>query len=624
VIRSLWRYRQFASPFRWRLALGGILVLIVAGAGILQPWPLKIIVDNVLRSKPLHGPLAGVFPRFVRRDPDALLIAAVVSLLALVVLGALAEYTSTRLLDGVGERMMATVRERLYAHLQRLSLAYHDSQRAGDLTTRVISDVEHLQEMIVGALSLLIPNLAILLGIAAIMIAVDWEFSLLALSVAPLMFFTVHRYTMRIKSAARTARRKESEVASLVTETLQSVRVVQAYTLEPRHLREFQSRNDERMSAGLTVIDNQARLSPLIDVIVTIGTVLVLVVGVHRVRTGTMTLGLLLVFNAYLSQLYKPMRTLSKLASVFSKGQAGAERIEEVLATDIIVPERPHARPAPRLQGTIRFENVTFGYQPNHPVLHDVTLEMRAGERVALVGPTGAGKSTIIGLVPRLYDPWSGRVTIDGVDVKEYTLASLRAQVAFVLQDSILFHGSLFDNIAAGAPRASIEAVVDAARAAYVDEFVNDLPDGYSTIVSERGTTLSGGQRQRIAIARALVRNAPIVILDEPMSSLDSLSERHVMRAVDNLMDGRTVIVIAHRFSTLRDADRIFVVDHGTIVDSGTHAELDAHDGLYRAMYREQIRDVPARPVIDLVVHEKPMDGVIDITTRRIVGPSGE
>lgn len=593
MIRSLWRYRTFAAPFRRQLFLGGILVLVVAAAGVLEPWPLKIIVDNVLRDRPLRGPLSPLFPASVRSDANRLLVAAAVALLVVVMVSALAEYVSTRVLDGVGERMMAGVRERLYAHLQRLSLSYHDRQRAGDLTTRVIADAEHLQEMLVGALSLMIPNVAILIGIAIVMLAVDWQFAILALAVAPLMFITVHRYTHRIKKAARTARRKESEVASLVTETMQSVRVVQAYTMEPLHLHEFQARNGERMNAGLTVIDNQARLSPMIDIIVTLGTVIVLLVGVHRVRTGAMSLGLLLVFNAYLSQLYKPMRTLSKLASVFSKGQASAERIEEVLRTDTVVAELPDAEPAPRLRGHVRVDNVTFGYERDRPVLHGVTLEAHPGERVALVGPTGAGKSTLVGLIPRLYDPWEGRVTIDGNDISSFTLASVRSQIAVVLQDPVLFHGSVFDNIAYGTERARFDDVIAAAQAAYVDEFVRDLPSRYGTIISERGTILSGGQRQRIAIARALVRNAPVVILDEPTSSLDALSERRVMLALENLAAGRTVIVIAHRFSTLRDADRIYVIDRGRVVDCGTHAELDAHDGLYRAMYREQVADIP-------------------------------
>jgi subfamily B ATP-binding cassette protein MsbA len=399
------------------------------------------------------------------------------------------------------------------------------------------------------------------------------------------LFLVVFTYTRRIKHASKAARRKESDIASVASETLSAIHVVQAYTSERRHERRFREHNVERLVAGLDAVRAQARLTPAIDVITAAGTGIVLWFGAHRVLDGTMTLGLLLVFLAYLSQLYRPMRSLSKLAWVVSRGQASADRLQELLSVDVRIVERADAVRAPALRGAVQLESVTFGYYANEPVLHDVSLAAAPGETVALAGATGAGKSTLVSLIPRFYDPWDGAVLVDGHDVQSFTVASLRRQIALVLQDSILFHGTIYENIAYGAVDVTEDDVLAAAEAAYVDEFVRQFPDGYATLVSERGTTLSGGQRQRIAIARALVRNAPIVILDEPTSGLDALSERLVLRGLERLAEGRTVFVVAHRLSTLRQADRIYVLEAGRVVDSGTHDELARQPGPYGEMH---------------------------------------
>jgi subfamily B ATP-binding cassette protein MsbA len=597
MIRSLLRFRGATKPYRAELAVGAVMVLLMSIGGVLAPWPLKVIVDNVLKRKPLTGPIGHLVGSNAQQNPEHLLVVALVALFGIVVFGALAEYLSTMLLDGVGERITADLRQQVFAHLQRLSLSFHDHQRAGDLTTRIIADVDYVQEMLVASLSSLLPNVTVLAGIIGVMVYVDAGFSLMALSVAPLLFLTVFTFTRRIKKASKIARRKESEVASLVSETLSSMKVVQSYTLEGLHYGQFRERNTARLNAGLQMIGNQAKMSPVVDLIATGGTAIVLWFGVHRVLSGTMSLGTLLVFQSYLGQLYKPMRSLSKLASVMSRGQASADRVYEVLAADALVPESPDAVEAPPFRGDISLQRVTYGFKPDQPVIDDVSVDVAAGEMVALVGPTGAGKSTLAGFISRLYDPWHGSVTIDGRDVRSMTLKSLRRQIAIVLQDSILFHGSIYDNIACGAEHPTSDQIFAAAEIAYVDEFVRELPEGYDTIVSERGTTLSGGQRQRIAIARAIVRNTPIVILDEPTSNLDAVSERYVMRALENLTKGRTVIVIAHRLSTLRNAQRIYVIDHGHVQDVGTHDDLVARDGLYKSMYAAQVGDAA---VIDL------------------------
>ena len=584
MLRTFWRFRRIVRPYAGPLAVGGALVLVVAATDILAPWPLKVVVDNVLREQPLTGPIGDLFHSLASDGKEAILAVAVVAFVAIVIVNALSDYLSSYVLDAIGQRVMADLRTAVFTHLQRQSLQYHDRQRIGDLMTRITSDVVELQNMLVTSLSVLIPNVTVLTGIVIVMFIVDPSFALLALAVAPVLFLLIFTFTRRIKRASKIARRKESDIASVASEALTAIRVVQAYTTEERHERRFQEHNAERLMAGLDAVRLQSKLSPAIDVVTALGTALVLWFGAHRVMDGTMSLGLLLVFLAYLSQLYRPMRSLSKLAWVVSRGQASADRLQEVLSVDARVVERPDARPAPSLAGAVRFEAVTFGYDPGQPVLHQVSLEALPGETVALAGATGAGKSTLVSLIPRFHDVWGGSVVVDGEDVRSYRLESLRRQIALVLQDSILFHGSIYENIAYGAEHATEEQVLAAARAAYVDEFVRGLPDGYATVVSERGTTLSGGQRQRIAIARALVRDAPIVILDEPTSGLDAVSERYVLKGLQRLVEGRTVFVIAHRLSTLRRADRIYVLEAGRIVEVGTHADLAQGHGPYGQM----------------------------------------
>jgi ATP-binding cassette, subfamily B, bacterial len=439
--------------------------------------------------------------------------------------------------------------------------------------------------MLIEMLSVVLPNVILIVGMVTVMFIVDAQFALVALGTMPVLAVTVWTYTRRIKRASKTARRKESELASVANETLSSMRVVQAYTREGRHYDRFHAYTNERLRAGLEAIRLQAKLSPTVDVITACGTAVILWFGVRKVLAGEMSLGLLLVFLAYLSQLYRPIRNLSKVSLVISRGMASAERVYELLSVDARVVDLPDAIPSPRLQGAVSLRSVTFGYEPGQPVLSDVTIEAEPGETIALAGPTGAGKSTIVSLIPRFYDPWEGEVLVDGRDARTYTLASLRSQVALVLQDSILFYGSIFDNIAYGAENPTADQVLAAAETARVDEFVRNLPEGYDTVVSERGTTLSGGQRQRIAIARAIVRDAPIVILDEPTSGLDAVSERYVLAGLKALTEGRTVFVVAHRLSTLRGADRVYVVEHGRIIQTGTHAKLTQRPGLYRNMH---------------------------------------
>jgi subfamily B ATP-binding cassette protein MsbA len=408
----------------------------------------------------------------------------------------------------------------------------------------------------------------------------NWRFTLIELSVAPPLFVVVYTYTRRIKKASRDVRKKEGEIVSVIQEVLTSIRVVKAFARE-----DYEQKRLEEESLESVEIALKARG-------LTVGTSLVLWFGAHMVLSGGLSAGSLIVFIFYLEKMYKPMQELSKMTDAYSKATVGYERIMDVLQTKRDVRDLPGARPAPRFHGRIEFDNVTFGYEPGQAVLRDVSFQIEPGQVLALVGPTGAGKTSIISLIPRFYDPVSGSVKIDGQDVRRFTQQSLRRQISLVLQETLLFHGPVWNNIAYGKPGATRSEILRAAEMANAHEFIVKMPQGYDAILGERGVTLSGGQRQRIAIARAIIRNSPILILDEPSSGLDAASERLVFEALSRLMEGKTSIVIAHRLSTIRSADQILVVNDGQIVEHGKHEELMRSGGLYSELHDLQFRGV--------------------------------
>ena len=583
MLQVLLRFRSTLRRYRGLLAGGGALVLAVAALELALPWPLKVVVDTVIGGEAPGGPLAGVLGPLAQR-PYVLLGLCALALVLLAALGAVGSYLSSLLLQGAGERIVADLRRETFAHLQRLSLTFHESQRVGDLGTRMTSDINAIQALLVALFSTMLPNVALLVGVLVIALLVEPVFALLVLVVAPALYAVVRHYRGAIKQASREARRHEGRVASHVSETLTTIRLVQSFAAERRGMERFGSHSDARLEAGLRQVDLQSRMPAAVELVTQVGRAGVLLVGGVLVLRGQLTLGVLLVLLTYLQQLYGPMKALSRLSSVIAKGQAGAERVEEVLRATAVVSEREDAVDAPVLRGEVELRDVHFGYDPARPILNGVSLHVPAGQVVALAGTTGAGKSTIVSLVPRLYDVTAGAVLVDGRDVRELTLASLRSQIAVVLQQPIMVTGSILDNIAFGAPAATREELVAAAEAAHVSEFVARLPDGYDTLVAEGGVSLSGGQRQRISIARALATRAPIVLLDEPTSGLDAVSEGHVMRGLAALTADRTVLVVAHRLSTLRNADQVYVIEDGRVADAGTHAELSARTGTYREM----------------------------------------
>jgi ATP-binding cassette subfamily B protein len=555
---------------------------------LLQPWPLKVVLDNVVQSRPLPAWLRG-FVSLEGTDKLTTLKLAAFAALAIAVVGALCAYADKHYITTVAQWTTHDLRKTLYFHIQRMSLAYHDQTSTGDLISRLTSDIDSVQSFITsGMLSALI-NVLTLLGMVGVMFYLNWRFTLIALAVAPVLFIVIYRFTRKIKKLSRDVRKKEGQIVSIIEEVFSSIRVVKAFAREEYEQHRLEEQSLETVETALKARNLKARLTPTVEIIVAAGTSLVLWFGARMVLEGSLSSGSLVVFIFYLGKMYKPMQELSKTTDTYSKAAVGYERIREVLDSVPDVRDRRGAKTAPRFKGRIELENVTFGYEPDRPIIEDFTLSIDPEQTVALVGPTGSGKSTIISLIARFYDPISGTVKIDGRDVRDFKQRSLRDQISIVPQESILFHGPIWKNIAYGRPGAQRAEILKAAKMANVDEFVDKLPEGYDTIVGERGVTLSGGQRQRVSIARAIIRNTPILLLDEPSSGLDAASEELVFEALERLMHGKTSIVIAHRLSTIRRADVIFVMKEGAIIEHGNHETLLKAGGLYAELSELQL-----------------------------------
>ena len=575
----------------WKaLTLALVAVMGETLADVLEPWPVKIVIDNVLQSKRLPARLEVVVALF---PPNgfATLNFALAAVLLIAVIGAISSYSEKFLTTSVAQWVAHDLRRMVYQRIQRLSLAEHGESRTGDLLTRVTSDIDAVQDFITSALLGIFVNVLTLAGMLAVMFYMNWRFTLIGLSVAPVMFLFVYAYTKRIKKASRLVKKREGELMSSVSEKLSSIQVVQAFAREEYEDQRFDWESRQNVTAGLKARSMKARLSPMVDLLVAIGTCLVLGYGARLVLNGGFTTGQLVIFIFYLGKTYKPMKDLSKMSNTVAKATLSFERIQELLDMESRIRDMPGSRPAARFSGRMAFDHVTFSYDGRHDILKDVSLVIEPGQVAAIVGPSGTGKTTIAGLIPRFFDPQEGRVTIDGHDIREFTLKSLRDQVSFVLQDTLLFRGTVWENIAYGKPDAEIEDTVRAAEAANAHEFIVKMPESYATMVGERGATLSGGQRRRIAIARAIVRDTPILILDEPTAGLDAASERLVTEALERLMKGRTAIVIAHHLNTIRRADVIFVVKDAEVVERGTYDELLANGGVFAALHAIQANE---------------------------------
>src|SRR5437016_1062843 len=582
--------RRLLKPHAFSLGLGFLAVLGEAIANLLQPWPLKIVLDEVFRSNAAKTGLPQLVHHFLGADKLSMVKFACLAVIAIALLDAVSTYAEKYLTTRVGQWVTYDLRRTLYAHIQRLSLAFHDQKRTGDLISRVISDVDDIQSFINSGLLSSFINVITLVGMVCVMLWINWRFTLIALSIAPVLFIVVYTYTRRIKNATRKVRKKESEVVSVVEEVLSSIRVVKAFARERYEQGRLEEASLAEVESALRARSLKARLMPLVDFIVAVGTCLVLWFGARLTLRGALSVGSMVLFIQYLSKMYKPMQELSKMTDTYSKAAVGYERIQEILQTDNEVRDFKGAKPVKNIKGKIEFENVSFFYSPDQPIIKDMTFCIEPGQVAAVVGPSGVGKTTIISLVSRFYDPIQGAVKIDSTDIRLFRQQSLRQHISYVLQENVLFHGPLWQNIAYGKPEASRKEIIRAAELANAMEFIEKLPQGFDTIVGERGMTLSGGQRQRIAIARAIIRNTPILMLDEPTSGLDAASEKLVFEALDRLMEGKTTIVIAHRLSTIRKADIIFVLKDGVIVENGKHEELLRSAGLYSKLYELQFK----------------------------------
>jgi ATP-binding cassette subfamily B protein len=575
-----WTLARLFVPFflpHWpAITLTAALVLAGTVTGLLRPWPLKFLFDAVL----LPGASAS--------STHLALILIALAIAGIAVLDAVLGFLRQYVLKAAGHRVAFSLRLALYGQIQRLSLAFHDRQQTGELMTRVTKDVDKVQDLITGSVVDATANVLTLGGMVVVMLVLDWQLALAMVALLPALFVSVSRYRRRIKQAEQELRRKEGDITSLAQETISSIRLVKAFGREDFERERFEAETEEALDANLRVSRVEAAFGSLMDVLLAVALAALVWLGAQRVIAGDLTPGDLLVFITYIREFYGPTRALSKLAGQVSRTAVRAEKVAEVLLEQPAIRDLPGAVDAPPLHGDIRFEHVDFHYERKSPVLVDVDFEAHPGQLVALVGASGAGKSSLVGLIARLYEPNRGRILVDGRDIRSYTLASVQKQIGFVLQSSVLFRASIRENIAYGRPDARFPDIVRAARIANADEFILKLPRGYDTIVGERGDTLSGGQRQRIVLARAVVRDAPILILDEPTTGLDARSERVLLDALERVIAGRTTIVIAHKLSTVRRADVILVIDQGRIVERGRDEELIVRGGRYAELDRLQ------------------------------------
>ncbi|MBL8424607.1 MAG: ABC transporter ATP-binding protein [Candidatus Accumulibacter phosphatis] len=586
--------RELLGPYHRWLALILAMMLVETAMSVASPWPLKIILDNVVGD---HKPAAWLDAlRFLDLGGDKMELAAVAGAAVVVIalLGAVASYIDNYYTESVSQWVAHDLRMRVYDHLHRLSLGYYDTHQSGPILSTLTADVKTIQGFASsGTLGILVDLLTIV-GMVGIMFWLDWDFALIAIGATPFLLLFVARFNKEVKAATHEVRRYQSDIVAVVQQGLESMRIVKAFGRQELEKSQLAEVSHATVEAALAARRVKSLLSPAVSLTVALCTGYVLWRGTGLVLADVMTLGALTVFLTYLSKFFKPVQDLAKMSNTIAQTAVAIERIQVILDTDDILPVKPDARDPGTLRGEISFENVAFSYTPESTVLTDVVCHIAPGQLVGVVGPTGGGKSTVVSMIPRFYDPSGGTVRIDGVDVRDFDLQALRRQVGFVLQDTSLFHGTIRDNIAYGRPGATDQEIVEAARLANADEFISRMAHGYDTMVGERGMTLSGGQRQRIGIARAIVRNAPILILDEPTAALDTESEKLVIDALEKLMEGRTVITIAHRLSTIRHADKIIVLKGGVVAEQGTHDELLRLDGVYAELYRTQVQ--PAAP----------------------------
>lgn len=585
---------QLVRPYRKWLFLVSIAMLVETAMGLAAPWPLKIVLDSVLDGQPLPS----TFAWLAGDDPGRLykLNVAVIATVLIALLQSGSSYMNAYFTVSIGQWIAHDLRHSMYAHLQRLSMSYYDKQQIGPLISTITDDINAVQEFASTSLLDLVVDGLTIIGMLAIMFMLNWKFTLVALALTPLLVVFVYRLRSVVKRATHDVRRRQSEIVSIVSEGLGAIRVVKAFAQGAFERERLDAKSRESVEAALYARRVRSLLGPVVTTMVAIGTAAVLWFGAREVMAGAMTAGALVVFLAYLGKLFRPIQDVARASTNIAQATVGLERIKAVLDSDDRLPRAATPVVMEQVAGKVDFHDVTFGYDPARPVLKNLSFSVTPGQLVGVVGPSGSGKSTLVSLIPRFYDPNSGSVSIDDIDVREFSIRSLRKKIGFVLQETQLFHAPVWQNIAYGAPEATRDDIIKAAQLAQAHAFIEELPQGYDTVVGQGGMTLSGGQRQRLGIARAMVRDASILILDEPSSGLDTESERLVFEGLRRLLAGRTTFVIAHRLTTIRHADLILVLDQGVLVEQGTHEALLARNGVYAELFRAQSPDEADEP----------------------------
>ncbi len=582
---------SLSRPYRKYVLVILLAMLVEAITGLATPWPLKIIIDNVLQHHPLPAALSWMDSFFSNENYIQLAAVAALTFVAIIAIGALAGFIDSYYNEKVAQYVADDLRKKMYHHMQHLSLSYYDSHQTGKLISTITADVTTIQDFASSTLLNILVDCITIIGMVGIMFYLDSDFTLVALAVTPFLLFFVARFKKSMKKATREVRKDQSNMFVVLQKGLESIRSVNAFGRQDYEEDRLKKISMETVNAALKARRVKSVLSPVVAITVAACTAFVLWRGADLVMTGVMTIGTLTVFLSYMSKFFSPVKDLAKMTSSIAQVAVALERIQTILETNSITKEIPNAIKPVKLNGKIVFENVSFAYNTETPIIKDFNLEIIPGQRIGICGPTGSGKSTVVSLIARFYDPTGGRIFMDGTDISKFTLEGLREQIAFVLQDTVLFYGSVRENIAYGRPDATEDDIINAARLANIYDFIETLPHGLDTLVGEHGVTLSGGERQRIGIARAVVRNSPILILDEPTSSLDAESEKVVMDALEKLMQGRTVIIIAHRLNTIRNVDKIIVLTHGMVAEEGTHDELISKGKIYEQLYHMQLAD---------------------------------
>jgi ATP-binding cassette, subfamily B, bacterial len=568
------RVLRYYRPFLGQTIFGLCLALLGIGLNLLKPWPFKIIVDDFLRAGPA-----------IRPDWRFWVLLLCLAVIGIQVLWGIINWITNYLFVKIGLQALLKLRTDLYSYLQSLSLKYHDARRSSDSSFRVAYDSQSIQTIYNKGFTNIFSSIITLIGTFVIMLRLDWQLTLVSLGIVPLVVGAIYLFAHRIRRESTSIQEQESAVLAQAQEGLSSIRMVHAFGREEFEVRQFQQQARQSLQANLRLTLTNVNSALVISTLMVVGTAVMYYIGTLHVLAGTLTLGSLLVFSAYLLMLYQPLESLTYTAWAMEGATAGAKRCFEVLDRQDDVVDYPKAVAISSAKGAIAFQAVSFGYVPGRYVLRDIDIKIEPNQIVGLAGGTGAGKSTLLSLVPRFYDPTTGSITLDGHNIRQITKKSLRAQIAIVLQDTLLFSTTIRENIAYGRPDATEEEIIEAARRAQADEFIRDMPQGYDSPVGERGGHLSVGQRQRIGIARAFLKNAPILLLDEPTSALDPSTESAIMETIKELMRGRTTLIATHRLGTIHNLDQIIVLEHGRVIEKGRGPELIAQGGIYAKLY---------------------------------------